>query len=486
MASLYDVLGVAEGASPADIRSAYLRRVLESHPDKGGDACAFRAVVFAFQILSDSTSRPGFAGQGGSRGGSPLRRGARTAAGKPEAPPREAGAGAAEERGRYLQRAIEVLQSMSTEARRAAILAEFSNEERLEMEAVLSRPREPGSLPGGPEGRVADSSSSCGSSEESDVQEAPKRRRPRRGKMISDAAMDEDLLCQANRGINRTVFVDKQGNMTVYYNAEVCINCNRGLYLYVYSRKRRELARCVQDHIALTQVMEHARASSQATWDSRISEAFEVMMRDHGLTLGSGRRNRGASTQADFNCLYLRYRVHVNFDYKYDTNFLSPLYFDLHDGLRAFHRLCLVRGSCDIGCRTPFSELQQILSRVRLEVANLHLEEAAKGADGEPDLGVTDVGAAAAAGDRTKGRIEQLFEREARFLARRDAGLLRRLQRLVVRERSRAAARQRRAEATQQAAARRLKLLRRKAVFHWDPHETHEARKRRLADMPQL
>jgi DnaJ family protein A protein 2 len=45
------VLGVAEHASSADLRRAFRRRSLASHPDRGGDADAFDEIVRAFSTL---------------------------------------------------------------------------------------------------------------------------------------------------------------------------------------------------------------------------------------------------------------------------------------------------------------------------------------------------------------------------------------------------------------------------------------------------
>ena len=50
---LYEVLRVPRfSATPVEIRTAYRRRALETHPDKGGSAEAFREVVLAFEALS--------------------------------------------------------------------------------------------------------------------------------------------------------------------------------------------------------------------------------------------------------------------------------------------------------------------------------------------------------------------------------------------------------------------------------------------------
>eukprot|EP00927_Polykrikos_kofoidii_P010330 TRINITY_DN14367_c0_g2_i1.p1 TRINITY_DN14367_c0_g2~~TRINITY_DN14367_c0_g2_i1.p1 ORF type:complete len:694 (+),score=125.82 TRINITY_DN14367_c0_g2_i1:157-2082(+) len=54
------VLGVDRSVSDVELRSAYRRRALETHPDKGGTAEAFRQVMRAFEILGDSVRRAAF------------------------------------------------------------------------------------------------------------------------------------------------------------------------------------------------------------------------------------------------------------------------------------------------------------------------------------------------------------------------------------------------------------------------------------------
>eukprot|EP00927_Polykrikos_kofoidii_P074640 TRINITY_DN7067_c0_g1_i1.p1 TRINITY_DN7067_c0_g1~~TRINITY_DN7067_c0_g1_i1.p1 ORF type:complete len:641 (-),score=125.43 TRINITY_DN7067_c0_g1_i1:78-2000(-) len=56
----YIVLSVDRNASDLEVRSAYRRRALETHPDKGGTAESFRQVVEAFEILSDRVRRAAF------------------------------------------------------------------------------------------------------------------------------------------------------------------------------------------------------------------------------------------------------------------------------------------------------------------------------------------------------------------------------------------------------------------------------------------
>jgi hypothetical protein len=50
--SAWSVLGLAPGASLAEVKRAYRQRALETHPDRGGDATQFRAVQRAYEKLS--------------------------------------------------------------------------------------------------------------------------------------------------------------------------------------------------------------------------------------------------------------------------------------------------------------------------------------------------------------------------------------------------------------------------------------------------
>mmetsp|Transcript_81293 Transcript_81293/g.161365 ORF Transcript_81293/g.161365 Transcript_81293/m.161365 type:complete len:130 (-) Transcript_81293:1261-1650(-) len=54
----YEVLGVGHLAGVAEIRTAYLQRALELHPDKSsGNKTAFQNLVAAFEVLSDANRR---------------------------------------------------------------------------------------------------------------------------------------------------------------------------------------------------------------------------------------------------------------------------------------------------------------------------------------------------------------------------------------------------------------------------------------------
>ncbi|CAE7304579.1 dnaJ [Symbiodinium natans] len=55
----HDVLQIQPGSNEEDVKAAYKRRALETHPDKGGDVEEFRAVRKAYeQLLKDSPARP--------------------------------------------------------------------------------------------------------------------------------------------------------------------------------------------------------------------------------------------------------------------------------------------------------------------------------------------------------------------------------------------------------------------------------------------
>lgn len=55
--SFFDVLGVTPNATDAEVKSAYHRRVKETHPDAGGSAEAFREVQEAYETLSTAHRR---------------------------------------------------------------------------------------------------------------------------------------------------------------------------------------------------------------------------------------------------------------------------------------------------------------------------------------------------------------------------------------------------------------------------------------------
>ena len=60
MASPYATLGLQKDASDADVKKAYRKLVLRTHPDKGGDPEQFKNIQGAYDILSDPQKRQNF------------------------------------------------------------------------------------------------------------------------------------------------------------------------------------------------------------------------------------------------------------------------------------------------------------------------------------------------------------------------------------------------------------------------------------------
>ena len=55
--SAWSVLGLQTGATLAEVKRAYQRRALQTHPDHGGDAAEFRAIQRAYEKLMDRLER---------------------------------------------------------------------------------------------------------------------------------------------------------------------------------------------------------------------------------------------------------------------------------------------------------------------------------------------------------------------------------------------------------------------------------------------
>ena len=57
MTDLYNTLGVNKNASDRDIKTAYKKKAMEHHPDKGGDANKFADISNAYETLKDPQKR---------------------------------------------------------------------------------------------------------------------------------------------------------------------------------------------------------------------------------------------------------------------------------------------------------------------------------------------------------------------------------------------------------------------------------------------
>ena len=64
----YEILGVARGASAAEIKKAFRAKAKQHHPDKGGEAQTFKKINEAYEVLSDPQKKAQY-DQFGSVGG---------------------------------------------------------------------------------------------------------------------------------------------------------------------------------------------------------------------------------------------------------------------------------------------------------------------------------------------------------------------------------------------------------------------------------
>ncbi len=71
MATLYDTLGVAKGASAEELKKAYRKLAREHHPDQGGDEARFKEIQGAYDILSDAEKRKAYDAYGSTNGRGP-------------------------------------------------------------------------------------------------------------------------------------------------------------------------------------------------------------------------------------------------------------------------------------------------------------------------------------------------------------------------------------------------------------------------------
>ena len=115
--SLYEILHVSAHASLEEIRTAFKRRALQVHPDKGGTPEAFRAVYAALEVLGD-----------------PQRRRHYDRARKAAVQAEKVNAAGVGQQVQILQRLRRCLQGLPRDVRAEAIATELSQRQRLILE----------------------------------------------------------------------------------------------------------------------------------------------------------------------------------------------------------------------------------------------------------------------------------------------------------------------------------------------------------------
>eukprot|EP00928_Gymnodinium_smaydae_P092092 TRINITY_DN75896_c0_g1_i1.p1 TRINITY_DN75896_c0_g1~~TRINITY_DN75896_c0_g1_i1.p1 ORF type:complete len:180 (-),score=11.38 TRINITY_DN75896_c0_g1_i1:82-564(-) len=155
---------------------------------------------------------------------------------------------------------------MSPSERRKAITKEFSERERKHMESVMTSRETQRKATELAHDRCQSEDTGTDSDSGPDECNHPGPRRACARTRTTLALTDESAegydTGPRQQGISRRSFYYKKGGcVTVYYNADVCLNCTNGVYLFISARQRRELALAVQDHIVLHAVVEHVYAN---------------------------------------------------------------------------------------------------------------------------------------------------------------------------------------------------------------------------------
>lgn len=56
----YELLGVKNSATEAEVKKAYRKKALKEHPDKGGDPEKFKEISKAYEVLMDPQKRAAY------------------------------------------------------------------------------------------------------------------------------------------------------------------------------------------------------------------------------------------------------------------------------------------------------------------------------------------------------------------------------------------------------------------------------------------
>ena len=53
----YEILGIEKNASESQIKKAFRKKAIKTHPDRGGDIEKFKKLSEAYEVLSDKTKK---------------------------------------------------------------------------------------------------------------------------------------------------------------------------------------------------------------------------------------------------------------------------------------------------------------------------------------------------------------------------------------------------------------------------------------------
>jgi len=243
-ANLYALLGVTLDATASEIRAAYRKLALVTHPDKpGGDTATFQRVVAAFEVLSDAASRQRYDSQlqSGATQGAPC-------VGS-NVKPQQQGQQSVRKRAScrkvcsFEMRLSDILRKMTLACRRQVISERLTEAQRLALEAHLNAKK--ASSQRAPVGKLR--LRNCG------------KRAAAKAELATSPNEEESPT--SLRADCKHVGINKQGNSgKVYgYYARVCVH-GFGLLGNVH----KELIDAVGDHIFLQRVAEGIRCGAKS------------------------------------------------------------------------------------------------------------------------------------------------------------------------------------------------------------------------------
>lgn len=314
----HSTLGVTPWASYEEIRAAFKRRVLETHPDKGGRACEFRQVMLAFERASENASeaevkrgkvkRSRFEGPSTKTHNAERKSHRKTMERSKKRSQRS-------QRQRYrgrnalIQRLHGYLRQLQRDDRKIAISQKLAERHRVALEGWIQT-QCPAGAPCGP--RVSASAETLEEAPPLALEDLP---RAPKAKVKAKAARAPRQ--QPSKGI-----IARAGRVRLY---QVIVVVNN---IELLAGGTTELARAVDVHMALTKLKQRV-LTTPSRWE-RLAEELECAMSEHDLVLGEQR---------------ISFRVHFPVHHWTGSGLRSPTYpiRDLKEGMYLWRKLQMSR-----------------------------------------------------------------------------------------------------------------------------------------------